>query len=53
MVMFRNKKEEIYKDDFDEDLTEDEVETLKAMIVLGLVDSPVDCGSCPGDAGCC
>ena len=54
MIRFRrNKKEENYKDDFDEDdLTDDEMETLKSMIVLGLIDAP-NCSGCPGDAGCC
>ncbi len=56
MVRFRNKnrKEEIFKDELeDEELTDDEIDALASMIVLGLVDSPVDCGDCPGDAGCC
>ncbi len=53
-ILFRrNKKEEDYKDDFDEDdLTDDEIETLESMIVLGLLDAP-DCSGCPGDKGCC
>lgn len=56
MVRFRNKnkKEENYKDDFDEDnLTDDEVDALASMIILGLINMPADCDGCPGDAGCC
>lgn len=50
MVGFRrNKKEENYND---EDLTDDEMETLKSMILLDLIDTP-DCNGCPGDKGCC
>ncbi|KKN76631.1 hypothetical protein LCGC14_0368280 [marine sediment metagenome] len=52
MVRFRrNKKEEDYKDDYDEDnLTDDEIET---MILLDLLLSTPDCNGCPGDKGCC
>lgn len=52
MVRFRrNKKEEDYKDDYDEDnLTDDEIET---MILLDLLLSTSDCSGCSGDKGCC
>ena len=46
------KKTELEKDL--KDLTEDEIETLIALIRLDLAGGlNLDCNSCPGNAGCC
>jgi hypothetical protein len=53
--MVKKTKAEIEEDL--EDLSDDELETLLALIRLDLyignLNLPLDCGSCTGEKGCC